>query len=117
MEPSEKREDDDLGLIREGWDYDNERYDPPEFDVSNDPECAAHRKAVLLAEGWPHGEQHATARALAGIAVPVTAWPEPADWPGLLERALACGGAGWARWSTGDAAVRAAAVLDGMAAA
>ena len=47
---------DDLGLVRSTWDYDEEEYGPPEFTLDEDPASAAHRRAVLLAEGWPNGE-------------------------------------------------------------
>lgn len=73
--------------------------------------AAARRPAVVLPQDRPFGEQRATAAALdaAGIAV---AGRTDSRWPELLDRALALGGAGWARWNPGDGAARAAAVLD-----
>jgi hypothetical protein len=78
--------------------------------------AAARRPAVVVAQDRPHGEQHATTAALAhaGLATAVDAWPGPDAWPALLAAAERRGGAGWAHWSTGDAASRAAAVLDGL---
>ncbi|MCW2621187.1 MAG: hypothetical protein JWL64_789 [Frankiales bacterium] len=76
--------------------------------------AAAARPAVVIAQPRPYDEQHATGRALhrAGLAVVREGWPEPADWPGLLSGAEALGGTGWARWSDGRGAARAAAHLD-----
>lgn len=78
--------------------------------------AAARRPAVVVPQERPHGEQAATAAALgrAGIALPVDGWPEPTDWPDVLDAAVEQGGAAWARWSCGDGAARAAAVLDGL---
>lgn len=79
--------------------------------------AAARRPAVVVPQRRPFGEQDATAAALAraGIAEPTGAWPEPAGWPALLDRAAQRGGAGWEAWSTGTGAARAAALLDGLA--
>lgn len=79
--------------------------------------AAARRAAVIVPQPRPYGEQAATARVLrrAGLATVRPRWPAPADWPGLLGAAAGRGGAGWARWSDGGAAGRAAAVLDGLA--
>lgn len=79
--------------------------------------AAARAPAVVVPQDRPHGEQHATAAALrrADLAEVAPTWPAPADWPHLLDRAAARGGAGWHRWSPGDGAARAAAVLDGLA--
>jgi hypothetical protein len=79
--------------------------------------AAARRPAVVVPQDRPHGEQHATARALAdaGIGTPVGSWPEPTGWPAVLDAAARRGGSAWARWSTGDGAARAAAVLDELA--
>lgn len=79
--------------------------------------AAARRPAVVVPQDRPHGEQRATAEALAraGIALPVSSWPAAAEWPGVLAEAAGRGGSGWARWSTGDGAARAAAVLDELA--
>lgn len=74
------------------------------------------RPAVVLAQPRPHAEQEATVRAIArmGIAATGVGWPVAPEWPGLLEQALAIGGAGWERWG-GDGAVAAAAHLDELA--
>ncbi|GAA3223429.1 hypothetical protein GCM10017691_10420 [Pseudonocardia petroleophila] len=75
--------------------------------------AAARRPAVVVPQRRPHGEQEATGRALARAGVAVTAWPDPAQWPALLDRAG--DGSAWTGWSTGDGAARAAAVLDELA--
>ena len=79
--------------------------------------AAAGRAAVVIPENRPHGEQHATARALstAGLAVTAERWPEAAQWPELLARALDHGGQGWQRWETHGAARRAARVIETVA--
>ncbi len=73
--------------------------------------AAARRPAVVVAQERPFREQHRTTDALhrSGIAVGLPRWPDAAAWPRLLEQARALGGQGWARWSPGDAARRAAA--------
>ena len=76
--------------------------------------AAARRPAVVVPQRRPHGEQVTTARALAGVAATVGTWPEPGAWPALL--AAVPDGSGWAAWSSGTAATRAAALLDGLAA-
>ena len=75
--------------------------------------AAARRPAVVVAQPRPHDEQVATAECVQelGLAVGRTSWPEPHEWPALLERAVAIGGGGWTRWSAGDGAARAAALL------
>ncbi len=75
--------------------------------------AAARRPAVVVASQRPFAEQHRTAAALeeAGIAVGLPEWPTADRWPGLLSAAATRGGAGWSRWSSGDAAVRAARVV------
>ncbi|WP_369036028.1 MULTISPECIES: glycosyltransferase [Streptomyces] len=80
--------------------------------------AAARRPAIVVPQNRPHDEQHATATALhdSGIGVVATTWPQPEEWPSLLDRAIAVGGAGWSRWSPGDGAQRAATVLDELAA-
>jgi hypothetical protein len=78
--------------------------------------AAARRPAVVVPQDRPHGEQHATADALAraGIAVPVGRWPAAANWPAVLDTAARRGGTAWERWSGGDGAARVAAVLDDL---
>jgi hypothetical protein len=80
--------------------------------------AAARRPAIVVPQTRPHDEQHATAAALrgSGIGVVANAWPQPEEWPHLLHRAMTVGGAGWSRWSPGDGARRAAALLDALAA-
>jgi UDP-N-acetylglucosamine--N-acetylmuramyl-(pentapeptide) pyrophosphoryl-undecaprenol N-acetylglucosamine transferase len=80
--------------------------------------AAARRPAVVVPQQRPFGEQHATAAALdaAGIAVTAPDTPAPDQWPDLLDRAQLLGGAGWTRWSHGDGASRAAAVIEAVAA-
>ncbi|MGY5120419.1 glycosyltransferase [Streptomyces sp. 900105755] len=81
-------------------------------------ECAAARApAVVIPQSRPHGEQHATARALtaASLATVCDRWPEPSEWPALLARARQTGGERWDRWAPGDGAVLAARVIDTLA--
>ena len=53
----EELHDDDLGMVWENWDFANNEYDPPAFDLRDtDDESVSHRRAVLLAEGWPRGD-------------------------------------------------------------
>ncbi|SES45251.1 glycosyltransferase [Actinokineospora terrae] len=80
--------------------------------------AAARRAAVVIPQERPFGEQRATGAALLRdhVAVVVPCWPAGDRWPDLLQRARDRGGAGWARWSAGDGAVRAAAELDALAA-
>ncbi|RRQ73112.1 glycosyl transferase [Streptomyces griseofuscus] len=83
-------------------------------------ECAAARSpAIVLPQRRPHGEQHATARALAAgrLATVCERWPEPQEWPVLLETARRTGGSRWRLWAPGDGAIRAARLLDDLAAA
>ncbi len=76
--------------------------------------AAARRPAVVVPQRRPHDEQVASGRALVrgGIAAVVDRWPAPAAWTTILDDATARGGAGWAAWSDGGGAVRAAALLD-----
>jgi hypothetical protein len=79
---------------------------------------AARAPAVVVADDRPFGEQHATAAALrrGDVAVALDQWPDDDQWPALLDRALALGGAGWRRWSTGHGARSAAAAIEACAA-
>lgn len=79
--------------------------------------AAARRPAVLIPQNRPFREQQETARALAaaGIALACPCWPAASQWPGILERASRLDGDGWARWSDGDGAARAAAVIGAVA--
>lgn len=78
--------------------------------------AAARRPAVVIPQPRPFDEQHATAAALdrADLGVVVPAWPEPHRWSAVLTRAQSRGG-DWSRWSHGDGAARAAAVLRDLA--
>lgn len=79
--------------------------------------AAARRPAVVIAEQRPHDEQAATVRVLAesGLAVGRQSWPAAAEWPGLLQGALALGGGQWTRWAPPDAANLAAGFLSSTA--
>jgi hypothetical protein len=79
--------------------------------------AAARRPAVVLPQRRPHDEQVATGRALdaAGLAVVADGpWPQPEQWPSLLERATALDPAAWHRWSDGLGASRAARHLEAL---
>lgn len=75
---------------------------------------AAARPAVVIAQPRPFDEQHAMARALrnAGVCTALEHWPEPSDWPSVLDTALARGGSGWSRWRYGNGARRAAQAIE-----
>ncbi|MCW2582253.1 MAG: hypothetical protein JWQ53_1043, partial [Klenkia sp.] len=79
--------------------------------------AAARRPAVVVAQDRPFREQHRTTEALhdTGIAVGLPGWPAAEEWAGLLARAQELGGDRWERWSPGDAARRAAAVVTAVA--
>lgn len=72
--------------------------------------AGARRPAVVIADPRPFAEQEHTVEALerAGLAATATAWPARLDWPGLVARAQELGGAGWASWTDGRGAERAA---------
>jgi len=74
--------------------------------------AAARRPAVVVPQQRPHGEQHANAAALGGIAVVRSTWPSPGQWPDLLDAAAAQDASRWQEWSDGQGAQRAAAHLD-----
>lgn len=75
--------------------------------------AAARRPAVVIAQPRPFDEQVATAHWVErrSIAVGRSTWPPAECWPDLLRLALARGGQGWSRWSTGLGATAAAAHL------
>ncbi len=76
--------------------------------------AAARRPAVVVPQERPHDEQHATGRALhaGGLALVRPTWPDPDEWPALLEAAAQHDVSLWSRWSSGRGASRAAALLD-----
>lgn len=79
--------------------------------------AAARRPAVVVPQPRPFDEQGATASAVErlGIAVGLRSWPSDAGvWPEVLERAVARGGAGWQRWSSGHSAADAARLLESL---
>ncbi|MBO0678590.1 hypothetical protein JRC04_14060 [Mycolicibacterium sp. S2-37] len=69
--------------------------------------------AVVIPQRRPFGEQHATATALAGAGVVVTAptWPRPGEWAELLSATRALDPDRWERLRGRGAAARAAAVI------
>ncbi|MVO88663.1 glycosyl transferase [Streptomyces sp. p1417] len=78
-------------------------------------ECAAARTpALVIPQDRPHGEQRATARALAtaGLATVRMSWPAPREWQDLLDRTARRPGGRWAAWAPGDGAQRAARLLE-----
>lgn len=81
--------------------------------------AAARRPAVVIPQGRPYGEQHATARALSHgrLAVVCPRWPQAHTWPTHLGAARALGGQVWSAWASGDGALRAARLIDSMAGA
>lgn len=80
--------------------------------------AAAGAPAVVIADDRPHGEQHATARAVdaAGLAVGLDRWPSDDRWPALLERAMSLHGHARETMQIDGAAARAAAAIDALAA-
>jgi hypothetical protein len=79
--------------------------------------AAARAPAVVVAEPRPFDEQLGTVRALQkwDLAVGLRCWPDPGEWPSLLASARRLGGDGWARWSSGEGAARAARAIDTLA--
>jgi hypothetical protein len=80
--------------------------------------AAARRPAIVLPQQRPHGEQDATAQALArcGLATVIRDWPAAERWPALLAGATAGQLPQWEQWAPGDGAQRAAALIDAAAA-
>jgi hypothetical protein len=76
--------------------------------------AAARKPAVVIPQARPHGEQAATARALASARLAVIAhiWPTADRWPAVLHAALRIGGSRWASWSPGTAAAHAARLIE-----
>lgn len=77
--------------------------------------AAARAPAVVVPQPRPFGEQQATAAALGRDGVATVVGPGAAEWPRLVEGAVERGGAGWAKWSDGTGAARAAATIDTVA--
>ncbi|MEU6388461.1 glycosyltransferase [Streptomyces sp. NPDC046939] len=80
-------------------------------------ECAAAGAPTLVVpQDRPHGEQHATARALraADLATVRESWPPAHAWPALLEETAARPNR-WSAWTHGDGATRAARLLTDLA--
>lgn len=63
-------------------------------------------RAVLIPQSRPFGEQQAAGELVRELRVaPVLErWPDPVDWPDLLEQALHCDPSGWAAWGVADGA-------------
>lgn len=80
--------------------------------------ATARRPAVVIAADRPYGEQLATAKALRrnDIAVTLDGWPDPDEWPGLLDRARSIGGNRWTSWTVGGGAAAAARAIERLAA-
>ncbi|HYQ73723.1 hypothetical protein [Cellulomonas sp.] len=78
--------------------------------------AVAGARAVVVPQDRPFDEQAVTARALdrAGLAVVEPAWPEPARWPEVLDRAATLA-PDWSVWGTAGAAARAAEAIADVA--
>ena len=78
---------------------------------------AARRPFVCLPEDRPYGEQRSKAARLSalGAAVVAPSWPDPRDWPALLDRARALDPAAQAGLDDPEGAVHAAARLCALA--
>ena len=72
--------------------------------------AAARRPAVIIPQGRPYGEQHATGDALQSGRWPVVVLPTvpEARWDALLDRTRQLDGATWSVWNDGTGAARAA---------
>jgi hypothetical protein len=75
--------------------------------------AAARRPAVVLPQARPHDEQRTTGAVLAHgwPAVVRTAWPDAAEWTGVLDLAASLDPRGWTEWCDGWAADRFADVV------
>lgn len=80
--------------------------------------AAARARAVVAADPRPFHEQHHTVTALGrlGLGVPLAGWPAADEWAGLLGRASRTDPELWHCWNHGDGAVRAARVIEAVAA-
>lgn len=74
--------------------------------------AAAHAPAVLFPQPRPFDEQREMAAMLrrAGLAVVVDEWPDAAQWPAVLDRAMAAEDR-WDLWQVPGAAARAAEAI------
>ncbi len=79
--------------------------------------AAAAKPAIIIAASRPFAEQHDTARALerGGLGVVRYDWPEPGDWPDLIDQARAHRPDEWQRWEVRGAAARAATAIERVA--
>lgn len=79
--------------------------------------AAARTPAILIPQERPFGEQAATAKVLArqNLAVVRTQWPQPSEWPALIDEATRIEPQNWRRWRTEGAAGRAASVIERVA--
>lgn len=78
---------------------------------------AADRPFICIPQHRPFDEQRATARGLdeAGAALVLSTWPEPEQWPGLLDKALALRPQARRRLHEADGARAAAAWIQALA--
>ena len=80
--------------------------------------AAARRPAVVVPQDRPHNEQHDHGRGpgtAPGSRCPCAAVARGRGLAGAAHEAARRGGSAWQRWSPGDGAARAAAVLDELA--
>ncbi|WP_263264541.1 hypothetical protein [Pseudomonas sp. RIT-PI-S] len=72
---------------------------------------------VAVAEARPFDEQVHQARRLQamGVAVGLKGWPQPWQWPAVLDAALALDGSRWRQWADIAASARAAAIIQEQA--
>nr|WP_296765694.1 glycosyltransferase [Rhodococcus sp. (in: high G+C Gram-positive bacteria)] len=78
---------------------------------------AARVSAIVIPHPRPFAEQDETAHSLerAGAAVVVSGWPQPDEWPKLLDAATGLDVDAWTQLRQPGAAARAAEILDGIA--
>lgn len=78
--------------------------------------AAARAPAVVVAQDRPFGEQGRTALVLGESQIAVVGTPRDHDeWHRLVTHAVSLGGGGWARWSDGRGAQRAAEAIERIA--